>query len=92
MFFLAPSIETRIIVRLPSPKIAREYFACLEPELQSSPQGRATTIFAPPEDETLEFTINALDFTAARAAFNALIQYLRVIDETFDLTQGRSNE
>jgi tRNA threonylcarbamoyladenosine modification (KEOPS) complex Pcc1 subunit len=81
-----PVIETRITIRFDNESLAQEYFACLEPELRNMPQGRSTIIYTLPEQETLEFNITSSDFTAARAAYNSIVQYLRVIDDTIKMT------
>ncbi|HMF34057.1 MAG TPA: KEOPS complex subunit Pcc1 [Candidatus Lokiarchaeia archaeon] len=81
------TIETHLVVHLDSQEIAQEYLACLEPELNKMPAGRSSITYIAPQDGTLEFTISSRDFTAARAAFNSIIQYLRVIDDTWKVTE-----
>lgn len=81
-------IETHLVIRLETPEMARDYYASLEPELKHLPKGRSSTTFTPPESNTIEFTITANDFTAARIAYNSIIQYLNVVAETWKLTQN----
>jgi len=85
------TLETHILVHLPSQEIAEQYFTSLVPELKSSPKGRAITKYNPPHDGNLEFTIIAQDFTAARAAYNSIINYLKVIDTAYHLPQDAQN-
>ena len=82
------SLETHIKIQLPSQEIAQEYFASIAPELESSPKGRAQTISIPPHDGIIEFSITAQDFSAARAAYNSIVNYLKVVDETYNLANN----
>lgn len=82
------SLETHIKVQLPSQEIAQEYFASIAPELESSPKGRAQTSYIPPHDGIIEFSITAQDFSAARAAYNSIVNYLKVVDETYNLARN----
>jgi tRNA threonylcarbamoyladenosine modification (KEOPS) complex Pcc1 subunit len=81
-------LETKIIIRLPNQGIAKEYFASIAPELENSPKGRAITTSFPPHDGIIEFTITAQDFSAARAAYNSIINYLKIVDDTYNLANN----
>ncbi|OLS12746.1 MAG: hypothetical protein RBG13Loki_3636 [Promethearchaeota archaeon CR_4] len=83
------SLETHILIHLPSQEIAEQYFTSLAPELRNSPKGRAITKYNLPHDGNLEFTIIAQDFAAARAAYNSIINYLKVIDTAYNLPKSK---
>ncbi len=82
------TLETHIAIRLPNQAIAQEYFASIVPEIESSPKGRAQTTYIPPHDGIIEFSITAQDFSAARAAYNSIVNYLKVVDDTFNLANN----
>ena len=80
-------VETHIKIQLPNQEIAQEYFASIAPELKSSPKGRAQTTYVNPRDGIIEFSISAQDFSAAQAAYNSILNYLKVVDETYNLAK-----
>ncbi len=82
------SLETHIVIRLPTQEIAQEYFASIAPELESSPKGRALTSFTSPHNGVIEFSITAQDFPAARAAYNSIVNYLKVVDDAYNLANN----
>ncbi len=82
------SLETQVKIKLPTQEIAQEYFASIVPELKSSPKGRAQTTSIPPHDGIIEFSIIAQDFSAARAAYNSIVNYLKVVDDSYNLASN----
>jgi tRNA threonylcarbamoyladenosine modification (KEOPS) complex Pcc1 subunit len=89
---LGLAIETRLTIHFDSQDLAQQYFACLEPELKNMPQGRSNITYFAPEEGTLEFNISSSDFTAARAAYNSIVQYLRVIDDALKMATKSSGQ
>ncbi len=79
------TLETRILIRLPNQEIAQEYFSSIAPELKSSPKGRAVTTPTPPHEGVIEFSIIAQDFSAARAAYNSIVNHLKIVDDAYHL-------
>jgi len=80
-------LETHLEIHLPDQQIAEEYYACIMPELGNSHKGRAIMTSSPPHDGVIKFSIKAKDFSAARIAYNSIINYFKLVDEAFNLAK-----